>query len=288
MLYGGYGVTVNTEACGAFNSGSIPDSHPSTFFSKISFYGKDFLVLTERGGNWYNLRMSLERPGPRKENPPRPNIEIETGFQSFVPEDFQADPIKYFEEKGINIKSGEVQTDEEGKVREDPTAVKELPVWTNSEGQKLSIVAKRVNVEKSQVGETGDPFHEYKIMEIAREFDLPAPKPIAKVEQQGNHLILMEKVNGFRWTEKDAEALKEAGLTEEDKSSLLAEAEKLMSELEGRFSEVGLVRKWKLKDMIFDIDMETKTLRSITPTDWERTKIDQDKLLEAKSKRSGI
>jgi hypothetical protein len=25
---GGYGVTVNTEACGAFNSGSIPDSHP--------------------------------------------------------------------------------------------------------------------------------------------------------------------------------------------------------------------------------------------------------------------
>lgn len=29
MLYGGYGVTVNTEACGAFNSGSIPDSHPT-------------------------------------------------------------------------------------------------------------------------------------------------------------------------------------------------------------------------------------------------------------------
>jgi len=25
---GVYGVTVNTEACGAFNSGSIPDRHP--------------------------------------------------------------------------------------------------------------------------------------------------------------------------------------------------------------------------------------------------------------------
>ena len=27
-LYGGYGVTVNTEVCGAFDSGSIPDSRP--------------------------------------------------------------------------------------------------------------------------------------------------------------------------------------------------------------------------------------------------------------------
>ncbi len=26
--YGGYGVTVNTEVCGAFDSGSIPDSRP--------------------------------------------------------------------------------------------------------------------------------------------------------------------------------------------------------------------------------------------------------------------
>ncbi len=25
---GGYGVTVNTEVCGAFDSGSIPDSRP--------------------------------------------------------------------------------------------------------------------------------------------------------------------------------------------------------------------------------------------------------------------
>lgn len=232
--------------------------------------------------------MSLEQQGPKKENPPRPNIEIETGFQSFVPEDFQADPIKYFEEKGINIKSGEIQTNEEGKVKEDPTAVKELPVWTNSEGQKLSIVAKRVNVEKSQVGETGDPFHEYKIMEIAKEFDLPAPKPIAKVEQSKNHLIIMEKVPGIRWVEKDMEILNRAGLSEEDKRSLIAQAEKLMSDLEARFSEIGLIRKWKLKDMIFDIDLEAKLVRAITPTDWERTKINQLKLSEARAKRSGI
>jgi hypothetical protein len=26
--YGAHGVTVNTEACGAFDSGSIPDEHP--------------------------------------------------------------------------------------------------------------------------------------------------------------------------------------------------------------------------------------------------------------------
>ncbi len=30
MLYGGYGVTVNTAGCGSADSGSIPDSHPRT------------------------------------------------------------------------------------------------------------------------------------------------------------------------------------------------------------------------------------------------------------------
>ena len=29
--HGGYSVTVNTEACGALNSGSIPDSRPSNY-----------------------------------------------------------------------------------------------------------------------------------------------------------------------------------------------------------------------------------------------------------------
>ena len=27
-IYGGYGVTVNTEVCGTFDQGSIPCSHP--------------------------------------------------------------------------------------------------------------------------------------------------------------------------------------------------------------------------------------------------------------------
>lgn len=232
--------------------------------------------------------MSLEQSNPRQEPLSKPNIEIQADFDAFVPQDFKTDPVRYFEEKGVNIKSGEVEIDDQGKIKEDPTAVKEFPEWNDGKGKKLYIVAKKVNIEKSQVGKTGDPFHEYKIMEIAKEFDLPAPKPIAKIEQNKIHIILMEKVEGFRWIERDVEVLNRAGLTEVDKENLIAQAEKLMSDLDDRFSEIGLIRKWKLKDMIFDIDLKTKTVRSLTPTDWERTKIDQIRLSEARAKKSGM
>ena len=40
VKYGGYGVMVNTEVCGTFNSGSIPDSHPIDIFDVARFATK--------------------------------------------------------------------------------------------------------------------------------------------------------------------------------------------------------------------------------------------------------
>ena len=39
------------------------------------------------------------------------------------------------------------------------------------------------------------------------------------------------------------------------------------------FEQSGVVRGWKLKDMVFQIDVENKKVISVVPTDWERTKI---------------
>ena len=146
-----------------------------------------------------------------KKSEPKAKIEVEPGLDDFVPEEFRQNPVKYFENKGQNIKSGEIKRDETGRVREDPTAVKEFPVWTNTNGQELRTIGKRVNIEKGRVGESGDPFYEYKIMETVTGVGLPAPCPVAKVEQQGTHLIVMEKVQGIGWYEKGALKLKEKG-----------------------------------------------------------------------------
>ena len=56
-----------------------------------------------------------------------------------------------------------------------------------------------------------------------------------------------------------------------------------MKELQRRFETIGLIRTWKLKDMIFDVDLVAKTIKSITPTDWERTKIDAEKIEVARN-----
>ncbi len=223
--------------------------------------------------------MNFETPNfeSKPEKKTQAKIEIEPAYEHFVPEEFQQDPFAYFESLGKNIKTGEIKRDETGRVREDPTAVKELPIWSDSEGNQLQTIGKRVNIEKGKVGESGDPFYEYHIMEIVREAGLPTPRPIAKAEQDGSHLIVMEKAQGIGWHEKDALHLKEKGYTDGDIEALKQQAEEQMLVLKTKFEEAGIERGWKLKDMIFDVDIENKTLRSITPVDWERTKVNQEK-----------
>jgi len=226
--------------------------------------------------------MRLENLNFKQES--QAKIEVEPGFDDFVPEEFRQDPIKYFENRGRNIKPGEIERDETGRVREDPTAVKELPVWTNASGQELRVIGKRVNPEKGEVAKSGDPFYEYKIMKIVNSAGLPAPRPIAKVEQNGVYLIIMEKVPGIGWYEKNALKLKEKGYSNEDIENLKRQAETIMRELQQRFEEAGIVRDWKLKDMIFILDIENKRIRAVVPIDWERTKINVEKLKEYRKK----
>lgn len=210
-------------------------------------------------------------------------IEIESGYENFFPEDFKENPIGYFK-SGQNIKSGEIIRDEKGMVREDPTAVKELPVWIDENGNKLQVIGKRVNVEKSRVGKSGNQFYEYEIMQIINKINLPCPKPIAKISQEDQYFIIMEKVGGFVWNEESELKLKDAGYSDEDIKSLKVQAQVLLDELKQKFEQAGIIRTWALKDMIFDIDLENKKVNKITPTDWERTKIDYDKLNQYKEK----
>lgn len=208
-----------------------------------------------------------------QEDAPKSKVEVELEFTEFIPQEFIDDPVGYFESEGRNIKTGEIKYDETGRVREDPTAVKDLPVWKNTDGAELHIVGRRVNTAKGAVGESGDPFHEYKILERLAQMELPAAKPVAKAEQAGTHIIVMERIPGLRWSEKDSLNLKEKGYSDEDIATLMTEAEQKMSELKARFDEAGVIRGWKLKDMVFEVDIENKKIISMVPTDWERTKI---------------
>ena len=230
--------------------------------------------------------MSIEGPTieSRPEEESKAKVEVESGYEQFVPAEFRDDPIGYFEKEGRNVKSGEIKYDEIGKIREDPTAVKDLSPWRDQEGKELATVARRVNIEKGEVGKSGDPFYEYGILELVRELGLPAANPVAKAEFGRSHLIVMKKIPGIRWNEKDALWLRERGYSSEDIENLKRQAEEQMAELQRQFDEAGIVRGWKLKDMVFDIDVEGKKVRKITPTDWERTKIDREKVEEYRRK----
>ncbi len=207
------------------------------------------------------------------ENFHKAKVEAAFGFSDFVPQEFKDDPVEYFEREGKNIKTGEIKYDDAGVVREDPTAVKDLPAWKNDDGKEVQTVGKRININKGEVGESGDPFHEYKILDRLNQMGLPSARPIAKAEKSGVHIIVMERIPGLRWSEKDSLNLKENGYSNEDIASLMAEAELRMNELKTQFDEAGIIRSWKLKDMVFEVDVENKKIASMVPTDWERTKV---------------
>lgn len=225
--------------------------------------------------NYTNMEKAFTRLQNTQEAFPAPRVEIEPAFADFAPQEFLADPLGYFERTGKNIKTGAIKYDEAGKVREDPTAVKDLPVWRNASGQEIAVVGRRVNTAKGAVQESGDPFYEYGVLQRLAQLDLPAARPIAKAEQGGVHLIVMERIPGIRWSEKEQLELK--GYSAADVDKLLEEAQWQMADLEERFTAAGVLRSWKLKDMVFQIDVENKKIDSLTPTDWERTKIREDK-----------
>jgi len=206
------------------------------------------------------------------EYPPQTKISFENQVEFDVPEDFKNDPFNYVENFGVNIKSGEKKFDDNNRLREDPTAVKILPEW-NFDGESIIPVAKMVNLEKGKVGESGDPLYEYNIIKHVRSFGLPAPKPILSVERDGNYIFLTEKVAGTNWYERDSLHLDKRGWTSDEIQKLMSQAEEKMKDLSKQFENVGIIRSWKIKDMVFDIDLESKTIKSVIPTDFERTKI---------------
>ncbi len=228
--------------------------------------------------------MSPELPKPNSlEAEKSSRLEIKADYVDSVPKEFKEKPFEYFDTHGKNIREGDIKRDEDGRVRDDPTAVKELPLWETPTGEKLQAIGKRINVAKAEVGKSGDPFYEYNIMEIVHELGLPAPSLILKAEQGGKHLFLVKKVPGISWHKRDTLNLSEKGYSPEDIDQLMKQAEEQVRDLHRRFEEAGIHREWKLKDMIFDIDIERKKLRGITPTDWERTTIDQEKLSKYKA-----
>jgi len=195
-------------------------------------------------------------------------------IRKFVPPEFQSDPFSYFERSGINIKKGKVKRDETGKVREDPTAVKDM-VWQAEDGSQLNVVGKRVNREKAQIAKTGNPLHEFEVLTRAAEFDLPCARPIAHAEQNGEHLLIMEKIEGFRIanSREIKTALKDHNFSQKDIEDLKEQATTIMDDLKKRYEAAGILRSWALKDMVVEIDFESKKIISLIPTDWERTKL---------------
>ncbi len=83
----------------------------------------------------------------------------------------------------------------------------------------------------------------------------------------------MERIPGVRWSERDSLNLKEKGYSDEDIQQLMNSAEQKMNDLKIQFEQAGVMRGWKLKDMVFQIDIENKKIVRLVPTDWERTKI---------------
>ncbi len=227
---------------------------------------------------------SFEREPILENNENLPKLHIDNQYADFLPEDFKNNPKEYIEKKGENIKSGSIKYRDDGSVREDPTASKFLPKWQNNKGETIQPISKKVNLEKVRTKiETGgekfeDPLLEYKMMSLCQMLNLPSAKPIGFVEQGDEFYTLMEKAKGYTWTKRDKEVLGKLGLASGDQETIQKQIEEQMNILKEKFERFGIYRKWKHKDMVFEIDIRKKKITNITPVDWEKSYLDIKKL----------
>lgn len=223
--------------------------------------------------------MSIEGVSDIENQSEEPSVVIEEGYEDFIPEEFKDSPFEYIKNNGRRIKKGEVEYKEDGlTVREDPTAVLDLPPWKNSSGEVLDTVVKIVNPEKSQIAKSGNPFYEYDVMKIVKKLGFSSPALIAKIKQGDKFAFVMEKAKGYRLVGDDLEELKER-LTQEEINVLKPQAENMMFDIQRKLEEFGIYRTVKLTDMIVDIvfsDSESPRIIGLTPIDWERTRIDEE------------
>jgi hypothetical protein len=123
-------------------------------------------------------------------------IHILEKFKKFVPSKFEENPLKYYQEHGKPFRSGEILVDEAGVVRDDPTAVRFFQAWKSDSGDSIKVVAKKINLHKAKQAENDEPLWEWKILENVHQLGLPSAEPIGWVEQEGEYLILTEKIEG--------------------------------------------------------------------------------------------
>lgn len=225
-------------------------------------------MLPEHSSRKPDLAAEPRREGERDG---APHVDVEMRFRDFVPNAFLESPIGYFEKYGRNIKEGGIEFDDSGAVKEDPTAVKDLPIWENAAGEKIYPVGKRVNLAKGKVAAANDPFYECRIMDYVRSRGLPCAQVIATASERNEYLIVMENIPGLRWSYR--RILKKHGWSDEEVDEIHARGEAMMTALQKRFEAEGIIRGWKMSDMIFDIDIGAKRLNGLVPVDWERTKI---------------
>ena len=240
--------------------------------------------------NFMNLEENPQLPASTDPAFPSAEISIESGYEQFVPEEFKADPFGYFETSGGKIKTNEAIYDAGGRIRENPGAVRRFPVWTSLDGPELRIVGKIVDPSKGKARKFGNPFYEYEVLKKLSRAGLPCAKPIAKITTAERHMFLMESVPGITFFDfkKIMPELKEKGWTDEDFLRLEDEAYRFMDEMREKFESAGIIKEhntirhgehWKTQDMVFDIDFNNKKIRSVVPTDFEKTKVDEEKLV---------
>ena len=204
---------------------------------------------------------------------PDGRIELEADCRGYPPPQFIADPMRYFETEGRAVRHGDLVFDEFGAIEDDPAAVRDFPPWRNAQDQPLQVVCKRVNLLKSDVRRTRDPYYEYRVLHLARCLGLPTARPIARLVHRGCFFILTERVSGLRWVQR-----RSAGIDESRSGKIREQAEALLAQLEATALAAGLRRRWHVKDTVIQLDEAMQTVLAVVALDWERVKLDFERL----------
>jgi len=190
------------------------------------------------------------------------DITVNPELAGRLPAEFLSDPIGYFNKHGDILK----QSRKEGKYPDEEIISLPLADW--------EAVAKKIEKKKVKVAK-----QELAILLAAEKAGLKGAKPIGFIkshDSESGDYLLMEKAKGESLPHFAKEM---ASHLDSETAAIIKEIinRKIEGIAESYRRELKIDKTWHLKDFMIDFDWKSNAVRSITPLDWERVKIFDEK-----------
>lgn len=185
-------------------------------------------------------------------------LRVRESYKDVLPKEFLINPQDFLLEQGTFLKGSKGEGDYPDE---------DIRSFALQNGKE--VVAKRIELRKAK-----EMRKEFSVLIAAQKAGLPTAAPVGFVaakEKDGHSYLLMEKIAGWSGRNLEAKLRKTGNYSEEQIEKIMSQVAYKNRKIAELFrKELGIDKRWRVKDTIIDFDEKTGEVGDVIPIDWER------------------